>query len=175
MTSEVKNQYQAGFMLQGLNQHLSQTTDERLHKHIECWMEDVGLTLSPKNQGLGFDIGQMQYTAVFSFERFPFKKSNPAVVMANVLAWLDDHDEYRERFDLAEPSFDIEPESDDTVIMTVEVELIEPLMLVEDEHGEVIWRGKRWTNAPYEVWSAEHIDVINANNPPSPVTVDDQD
>ena len=172
--SEIKSQPQAGFMLQGLNQHLSNTTPERLHKHIECWMEDVELILSPKNQGQGLDIGYMQYTAVFSFERFPFKKVNPAIVMINVLAWIDDNDEYRERFKLVNPSFDVEPESDDTVIMTLEVELIEPLMVIKDPDGEIVWRGKRWTNAPYEIWEAAHISIINANNPPSTVSIDDQ-
>lgn len=171
--SEVKNQSQAGFMLQGLNQHLSDTTPERLHKHVECWMEGVELILQPKNQGQGCDIGYMRYTAVFSFEQFPFKKVNPATVMVNVLAWLDDHDEYREQFTLEAPSFDVEPESDDTVIMTLDVEFIEPLMVVEDPNGGIVWRGKRWVNAPYDVWEAEHISVINANNPPSPVMTDD--
>ena len=173
--SHLKNQYQAGCLLQGLNQHLSSTTDARLHQHFECWMEDIQLKFAPKNQGLGRDIGWMEYTAVFSFEQFPFKKQNPAVVMANTLAWLDDHDEFRERHDLNDPSFDIEPESDNTVIMTLEVEMTEPLMVVEDTEGEIYWEGKRWKNAPYEIWCAEHIEVINANNPPSSVTANDQD
>ncbi|NOH82841.1 hypothetical protein F0249_03385 [Vibrio sp. 03-59-1] len=173
--TEPINQYQAGFMLQGLNQHLSSTIDARLHQHFECWMEDIQLKFAPKDQGLGRDIGWMEYTAVFSFEQFPFKKQNPAVVMANTMAWLYDHDEYRDRYNLSDPSFDIEPESDDTVIMTLEVEMTEPLMVVEDPKGEIHWEGKRWSNAPYEIWSAEHIDVINANNPASPVTADDQD
>ncbi len=173
--SEIKNQYQAGFMLQGLNQHLSNTTDERLHNHFECWMEDIELKFAPKDQGLGRDIGWMQYTAVFSFERFPFKKHNPAVVMANTMAWLYDFDEFRERFDLADPSFDIEPESEDTVIMTLEVEMTEPLMLVEDAQGDIYWEGKRWINAPYEIWSAEHIDILGGNSPASSVTANDQD
>lgn len=172
--SEIQSQLQAGFMLQGLNQHLSQAIPERLHKYFECWMEDVELTLQPKDQGLGSDIGYMQYTAVFSFEQFPFKKVHPSTVMINVLAWLDDNDELREKFDLAEPRFDIEPESDDTVIMTLEVELIEQLMVIEDPNGDIVWRGKRWINAPYEIWEAEHISIINANNPPSPVITDDQ-
>ena len=172
--TEPINQYQAGFMLQGLNQHLSQAIPERLHKHFECWMEDVELTLQPKNQGQGFDIGYMQYTAVFSFERFPFKKVHPSIVMVNVLAWLDDNDEFRDQFKLVNPTFDVEPESDDTVIMTLEVELIEPLMVIEDPSGDIVWRGKRWINAPYEIWEAEHISIINANNPSSPVIADDQ-
>ncbi|EHH1172439.1 phage tail protein [Vibrio parahaemolyticus] len=173
--TEPLDQCQAGFMLQGLNQHLSSTIDRRLHQHIECWMEEIELKFMPKHQGLGRDMGWLEYTAVFSFEQFPFKKQNPAVVMANTLAWLDDHDEFREKFNLADPSFDIEPESDDTVIMTLEVQMTEPLMVVEDPEGDIYWEGKRWSNAPYEIWRAEHVDVINANNPPSSVMEHDQD
>lgn len=168
------DQCQAGFMLQGLNQHLSRTIEPRLHQYIECWMEDIELKFAPKDHGLGRNIGWLTYTAVFSFERFPFKTHSPAVVMANTLAWLDDHDEFRERHDLSDPNFDIEPESDDAVIMTLEVEMTEPLMLLEDEQGDIYWDGKRWTNAPYEVWQAEHIEVLSGHNPPSPVTRDDQ-
>ncbi|CAE6928991.1 hypothetical protein ACOMICROBIO_GDFFDHBD_02473 [Vibrio sp. B1REV9] len=173
--NEPLNQYQAGFMLQGLNLHLSSSVDERLHPYIDCWMEDIELKFAPKNQGLGRDIGWMQYTAVFSFEQFPFRKQNPAVVMANTMAWLDDHDEFRDKFNLTDPTFDIEPEGDDTVIMTLEVSMIEPLMVVEDPQGDIVWDGKRWRNAPYEIWSAEHIDVLSGNNPPSSVDDDDQD
>ncbi|MCG7499368.1 phage tail protein [Vibrio sp. Of7-15] len=174
MVSEPLNQAQAGYMLQLLNLHLSNTTDARLHQHMECWMEDVELTLAPKHQGHGMDIGFMRYNAVFSFERFPFKKQSPAVVMANVMAWLDDHDEYFEKFELAKPSFDIEPESDDTVVMTIEVELMERLSVVEAPDGEIHWRNKRWTNAPYDVWYAENIAIYSKTNPPSLVTPDDQ-
>ncbi|GEM77361.1 hypothetical protein VSA01S_34730 [Vibrio sagamiensis NBRC 104589] len=168
-------QEQAGYLLQGLNQHFSRTIDPRLHQYCECWMEDVELKFAPKDQGLGRDIGWIKYTAVFSFERFPFKQCQPSVLMANTLAWLGDCDEFREQHNLSDPSFEIEPESDDTVIMTIEVVMTEPLMLVEDEQGPIIWDGKRWKNAPYEIWCAERIDVLSGHNPPSSVTADDKD
>lgn len=166
------NQTTAGYYLQGLAQRLNQIIPERQHKHIECWMENVELMLCPKNQGLGRDIGLISYSAVFSFERFPFKKIDPAMVIANVMAWLMDNDVHRDKFNLNDPSFDVESESDDTVVMSLELEFVEPLMVVEDADGLIYWDEKQWSLAPYEVWVAEYGDVFASNNPPSPVNVE---
>jgi hypothetical protein len=172
--SEPLDQTQAGYLLQGLNQRISAVVPERLHKHIECWMEDIEMIMSPKNQGLGRDIGYLSYSAVFSFERFPFKQCNPATVMASVMGWLMDYDEFREKFELPDPTGDVEPEKDDTVVMTIELEFIEPLMVVEDPEGLIQWDGKTWSVAPYEIWVAEHIDVLAGDNPAATVSADDQ-
>ncbi len=171
--NEVLDQTQAGYLMQGLNNRISQAVPARLHRYIECWMEDVELIMSPKNQGLGRDIGYLSYTAIFSFERFPFKQCSPAMVMASVMGWLMDYDEFREKFDLPDPVCDVEPEQNDTVIMTIEVELIEPLMVIEDLEGQILWDGKSWSVAPYEIWFAEHIDIRTGENPPATVSVDD--
>ena len=171
--SELKSQTSAGYYLQGLTQHLNQVIPERQHKYIDCWMENVELMLCSKDQGLGRDIGFISYSAAFSFERFPFKQIDPAVVMANVMAWLMDNDEHRDRFELNDPKFDVESETEDTVLMGLEIEFIEPLMVVEDAEGPIFWDEKRWSLAPYEIWQAEHGDIVAANNPPAPVTSDD--
>lgn len=160
------SQTSAGYYLQGLVQHLNRVLPKRQHKHIECWMEDLELLTGSKNQGHGSDIGYISYNASFSFERFPFKEIDPAIVMANVLAWIEDFDQHRERFELNDPSFDVEPSSDTTVLMTLEIEFIEPLMVVEDLNGQILWQGKQWALAPYEVWVAEHGEVFIANTLP---------
>lgn len=161
--SEVISQTQAGYYLQGLTQHLNSVLPKRQHKFIECWMEGVELMLGAKHQGQGCEIGLISYSAQFSFERFPFKEIDPAIVMANVIAWIDDNDKHRETYELNDPSFDVEAESDCTVLMTLEVEFIEPLMVVPDERGQILWHGKRWALAPYAIWTATHGDVLIKN------------
>lgn len=163
MTQPV-SQTTAGYYLQGLVQHLNRVIPERLHQSIECWMEDVELMMGAKHQGLGSDIGYLSYNASFRFERFPFEKMDPAVVMANVMAWIEDNDTHRERYELNDPSFDVEPESDKTVMMSLEVEFIEPLMVVPDASGDIFWRGKQWALATYDVWTAEHGEVFIPNH-----------
>ena len=170
--SEVMDQTQAGYLLQGLNARISEVVPEKLHHNVECWMEDVELVLSPKNQGQGRDIGKLFYTAVFSFERFPFKKFQPAVVMASVMGWLMDFDDFREKHELKDPVCDVEKESDDTAIMTIEIEFVEPLMVVKDPNGLIQWDGLTWSLAPYEIWVAENIDIFAANNPAATVSND---
>lgn len=161
--SDPLSQTQAGYYLQGLMNHLKSVIPSRQHKHMECWMEDIEMMLGAKNQGLGAEIGYISYNASFSFERFPFQKIDPAIVIASVMAWLMDTDKHREDFYLNDPTFDIESESDSTVLMTLEVEFIEPLMVVPDENGPITWQGEKWSLAPYEVWVAEHGDVVIGN------------
>ena len=163
---EPVSQTSAGYYLQGLVQHLNNVLPERQHKHIECWMEDLELMLGSKNQGHGADIGYISYNASFSFERFPFKEIDPAIVMANVIAWIEDNDQHREVYELNDPRFDVEPSSDSTVEMTLEIEFIEPLMVVPDERGQIIWQGKQWALAPYEIWTAKHGEVFIAHTRP---------
>lgn len=157
--SELQSQAQAGYMMQGLTQHIKSMLPKNVHHHMDVWMEDLQAHMTPINQGLGFDIGFIEYSAEFRFERFPFKKVDPAIVIAGVMAWLMDNDHRRDEYELDDPSFDIEPESDDTVIMTMELDFIEPLKVIEDDQGPILWNGKRFKLAPYEIWVAETVSV----------------
>lgn len=163
------DQYCAGYYLKGITAAIQALLPAKLHQNFDSWMEDLEMNLIPKHQGLGRDIGYLSYKAVLSFERFPFKQFAPEIVLASVMAWLMDHDKHREDFELSDPSADVEPEDNKTAEMTIEVDFKEPLMVVEDEHGLILWEGKRWTVAPYEIWVAEHGDVVAANNPASPL------
>lgn len=157
--SEPLSQSVAGYYLQGLLTALKKVIPERQHHYIECWMEDVEMTIGAKHQGLGMDIGYLSYRAQFTFEKFPFQKIDPAVIMASVMGWLMDNDKHRDDFNLNDPTFDIESESETTVLMNLEIAFIEPLMVVEDAKGLICWQGKKWALAPYEIWVAEHGDV----------------
>ncbi|MFA0607261.1 phage tail protein [Vibrio amylolyticus] len=152
-------EYLPGVYLRGLNDRILELVPNSLHSDIECWMEGIELVINPSHQGRGRDIGYMTYSGIFSFERFPFKKVNTASVMASVMAWLMDNDAHREDFELGNPTCDVEPTSDDTVIMTIEIDFVEPLKVVENPDGDVLWNGKRWSVAEYEIWQAKHVEV----------------
>lgn len=157
-------QAQLGYMLQALNEKLVSIVPKKCHKDMKCWMEDVELKLAPKHHGHGLDIGRMEYTAVFSFERFPFNEFNPAIVYAVVMGWLQDHDSLREQFELDDPISDVEPDSDTTAIMTIEIDFVEPISVVESPNGLIEWRSKRYELAPYEIWIAEHCTLLVGND-----------
>lgn len=156
----MQSQGRNGYKLQQLTKHIKSVLGEQLESCMESWMEELSLELTPKNNGLGMDIGVMTYQAVFSFERFPFKQQDPALVMASVMAWLQDNDPERERFELAPPAVDVEPESDSEVIMTIEVPFREAISVVKDENGPLLWKGKRYKLADYEIWLAKKETVF---------------
>ena len=164
-----ESQYSTGYYLKGITKCIHRVLPEPLHKHFDCWMEDMDLIPAPKDHGQGRDIGHLAYTAVLSFERFPFKKCAPEIVLASIMAWLIDFDEHRERFNLSNPSVSIEPESEDCVEMVIEIAFQEPFMVVEDANGPIYWDGKKWKVAAYEIWVAEHGDLFSGNNPASPI------
>ena len=164
-----QSQYSAGYYLKGLTSRVNSVVPKALHKHFDCWMEDVELILAPKEYGSGRDIGHLSYKAVLSFERFPFKKCAPEIVLASIMAWVMDCDEHREQFNLPDPTADIEPESEDCVEMVIEVQFREPFMVVEDANGPIEWEGRKWKVAPYEIWVAEHGDIMSGNGPAAPI------
>lgn len=144
-----------GYLLQTLTAHLLTVLPKKCHKLVESWMDGAELQLTPKHHGLGFDLGLMEYEAVVSIERFPFREVNPAIVMASVMAWLQDNDPYRERYELDDPQFDVEPESEQVATVEIQLQFIEPITVIAKTDGPIAWRGKQYDIAPYDVWVAE--------------------
>lgn len=153
-----------GFKLRRLTEHLQQALPDAVLRKMEAWMEDITVQISPEDRGNGYNLGHVRYTAVFSFEGFPFRKTDPASVMANVAVWLCDNDPSRDECDLDDPTFDVEPESEDTAIMTFELEFSETMMLLPDDNGDVLWNERRWSLAPYDIWIAEEAEILEKDD-----------
>ncbi|KKD01390.1 phage tail protein [Photobacterium halotolerans] len=156
-------QYQAGYKLRDLKAHISQCVGEPIAKHLSAEMSNIELELSPRHMGHGVVLAYQRYTAEFYFDRFPFRKYDPAVLFANVAAWLMDNDSERDqhRQELGDPSIDVVMEDEHSAEVIIEVTFEEPINLIEDDTGGVFWQGKRWRIAEYEVWVAERLrDVV---------------
>ncbi|SHO57886.1 phage tail protein [Vibrio quintilis] len=155
-------QYQSGYKLRALKTFIDETVGHHIAKHITAEMSDITLRLNSKNMGRGMDLLIMRYTAEFYCDRYPYQKHDPAVLFANVGAWLMDNDRERDDHEpLADPDVDvvIEDEQSAEIILTVEFE--EPIRVVEAADGPIYWRGKRWRIEAYEIWVAENIrDVV---------------
>ena len=78
---------------------------------------------------------------------------------AAVAAWVQEHDEFREQFDLGDPEYAVTPNDEKTADLEIQLPFTEPLRLVEHERGPINWDGKRWNVAPYDIWVADHIDL----------------
>lgn len=159
MSIEVHGQSEMGYLLQALTQHLLTVIPKNCHDDVESWMDGAELQLNPINRGKGLQLGLMEYESVISIENLPFRKFNPAIIMASVMAWLQDNDCFRADKELEDPTFEVEPVSDALANVELQIQFIEPITVIEKEDGEILWRNKRYQIAPYEVWFAENLVV----------------
>ncbi|ACP11059.1 phage tail protein [Vibrio cholerae] len=159
----MSTQYQAGYKMRALRKHIEECVGDQIAQRLEAEMTDISLKLLPKHMGNGFNLMQQKYRAEFYFDRFPFKKYDPAVLFANVGAWILDHDLDRaESNGLRDPDIDVVLEDENSAEVLVIIEFEEDIKIIECENGGIKWRGKKWKIAEYEIWVAENlIDVVN--------------
>lgn len=159
MSIETKGQSEMGYLLQALTAHLLSIVPSKCRKFVDSWMDTAELKLEPKNEGYGMQLGMMGYEAVISFESFPFREFDPAIVLAGMMAWLQDNDPFRDKYNLENPTFDVEPESDTVANVEINIHFIEPVTVVEEEQGAITWREKKYNISSYEVWTAEKLKL----------------
>lgn len=157
-------QYQAGHKLRDLKAHLISLLGDKIAKRMNCEMGSVQLILSPKHMGNGFNIMVQRYDADFLFEGFPFKEYDPAILFANVGAWLMDHDSERDDTDLSDPDIEIVMEDESSAEILINLEFEEAVKVIEDPNGLVHWNNKRWSIEAYEVYTAKKLHDVTVNH-----------
>ncbi|PKQ80103.1 hypothetical protein AOX56_12670 [Aeromonas sobria] len=160
MSAGVNEQQAQGYFLHALHAEIKRVLPAKCHTHLDSWMENGTIRLEPKNMGpTGVDVAWLTYQAVFTVEQLPFRELDPAIVLASVAAWVQENDEFRERFELADPEYAVTPNDEKTADLEIQLAFTEPLRLIEHPKGHINWMGKRWNVAPYEIWVADHIDM----------------
>lgn len=144
-----------GYYLQALSGAIKATLPAKCHKDFDAWMQDGTIKLTPKSGGTGLQLARLEYQAVFQIEDLPFHELDPALVLATVAAWLQDFDTERERFELPDPEYLVEPIDEGTADLAITVQFSEPLYLLPDALGPITYSGQRYSVAPYEIWVAE--------------------
>ncbi|WP_375750942.1 phage tail protein [Vibrio sp. HN007] len=158
----MSTQYQAGYKLRDLKAHIAACVGKHIAKGLDAEMLDVELILTPKHMGHGMNMMNQRYVAEFYFDRFPFKKYDPAVLFANVGGWLMDNDGEREENDnLDDPEIEVVIEDEDSAEIIINVHFEEPVKVVENLNGDIHWRGKRWSIEQYEIWVAENLTDVS--------------
>ena len=100
-------------------------------------------------------IGLLRYDATLSWDRFPFRVCSPGLVYALVLTWVSEHaNEFREQLQLPDPTVDPEFDDEGYCILQIVVPMADPIILKEDESGDVPAQGKRWSLVVPEIWTA---------------------
>ncbi|EPO7862885.1 MULTISPECIES: phage tail protein [Pseudomonas] len=125
-------------------------------EQLDSFAEQVSLTLVWKPEREGLRLGDMRYRAVIILERLA---DHPARLMALVGSWLENNDQDRDG--LPDPVFDVEQMDPDLADVELAVEFVEPVHLAEDPAGEIEAFGQRWAFVPFDLWVAEHGEVIH--------------
>ncbi|HID8300466.1 TPA: phage tail protein [Pseudomonas aeruginosa] len=125
-------------------------------EQLDSFAEQVSLTLVWKPEREGLRLGAMRYRAVIILERLA---DHPGRLMALVGSWLENNDQDRDG--LPDPVFDVEQMDPDLADVELSVEFVEPLHLAEDPTGEIEAFGQRWAFVPFDLWVAEHGEVIH--------------
>ncbi|CAH8196992.1 phage tail protein [Vibrio aestuarianus] len=157
----MSEEYQAGYKFRELKAHIEQCVGKSIAKRLQTEMVELELVMGAKNQGHGFDLFTQIYEAEFYFDRFPFDEYKPATLFANFIAWLMDNDESREDKEIPDPEVSITVQSQNEAIIVVTVPFEEPVKIIEDENGDISWRGKMWRIEEYQIDVATKLkDVV---------------
>lgn len=149
-----------------LAEHLK-TKGKLLNIRPENYQTDiVQFMLCPGGHNItpqGLYLANFRYRASLYVERIAM----PAAItlMIHARAWLDDNDDTRDKYKLADPEISIiELDDGDLVDLLLTGEFIDPVYLAPAPEGtpdaEIIeWNGRRYTVAEYDLWIAERGEV----------------
>lgn len=125
-------------------------------EQLDSWTDQVQLELIWKPDVDGMWLGDMNYGATISFERFA---DNPARLMALVGSWLETND--KDRDGLPAPVFDVIMLDNDLADVDIKLQFTEAQYLAEADDGEIKAFGKSYAFVPFDLWVAEKGEVAS--------------
>ncbi|MDW6094213.1 phage tail protein [Vibrio rhizosphaerae] len=149
-------QYEAGEKLRELKTFIDTCVGDEIAQTLTTQMKHIALSLDSQFMGNGCQLMRLRYQASLVFDNFPHLSYSPAVLFANIGAWLMDHDPDREAGEqLANPVIEMTPVDDTHTTISIDVAFEEPVSVTEDATGPIYWRGKQWRIDTYDIWVAE--------------------
>lgn len=137
--------------LTALVEHILSVTGVEREK-VSAFVDQGELLLTGRNIGHGIEVCLFKYDGVMCIERYA---GDGTFLAALVAAWLQDHDDRRDG--LKDPEIDIEINDFETSDVELAVEFEEPIEVVPDTSGPLLFGGRRWSVAPAPVYTAERI------------------
>ncbi|HBK4770951.1 TPA: phage tail protein [Serratia liquefaciens] len=136
-------------------------------------MEEVSFINAQRDMGLNqYQLAVMEYEAVLSWGRFPYRQFDPRNLCALLLAWLiENADEglIEQGFEQSMPELAIVVTDDKTALVEVVIKMAEPLTLIQDDQGVIPFDGKRWQLADPEIWWALEGHVYGVGSTGAPI------
>lgn len=148
----------------------------RAQQGFSSLMDEMHVVPAAKDLGQGqYRQAIIRYSALLSWERFPYRLCAPQLLVALMEAWLDDHDsDVMDDLGItdAEPSWDVSVEDEETATVVLTMPLVEELVIKQDDKGAIPWRGERWSLAEPEVWTAFSAAIYGTDSAAAPVGED---
>lgn len=101
----------------------------------------------------GWHLADLRYRAVLRIDGVP--QSAVMLFLVHCRAWLDENDDTRGFYHLAEPQIDLQPASPDGITLRLSCEFVDPVYITESENGEIGWNGRNYTLDDYDLKIAE--------------------
>ncbi|HIF9333356.1 TPA: phage tail protein [Photobacterium damselae] len=149
--------------LEHLTQYLQNSLKNKvLSNKIEA-VQDTG-TICPDGEDRGnggFIVAQWRYNASIIIEEYPHNIIDPKVLLALVACWLTEFDSARNYDELGDPEVDVEVLDHEKADVVIEIELIEPIEMIPDEDGDIVYRGINYRVQTVPVYVADEMEVNN--------------
>ncbi|CQJ45000.1 phage tail protein [Yersinia rohdei] len=156
--------------LQSLTAFVQGNLPQRLRK-LEFNSDMDELRFIPAQRDLGLDqyqLALMQFDAVLSWGRFPYRDYDPRNLCALLLVWMiDNAPDHGPEPEL--PTIDIDVIDDKTATVVVSMGLTESLSIKKDEAGEIPFQGAKWRLTDPELWLATEGAVFGADTGGAPL------
>ncbi|WP_027721213.1 phage tail protein [Maridesulfovibrio zosterae] len=117
-------------------------------EQLEGCTDSGELEFSGKDLGNCMEIGRFRYEGVFTVVNF---QGDINLLLSQIIAWLDDNDTERSNLNLPDPELVISLLENDSVKVELSVFFEEPLIVVPDVGGPIIWNGRKWAVSELDV------------------------
>ncbi len=153
--------------LQGLHRYLIERLKGHVHaKKIHATQAGGALINNGEDMGNGgYCIANWFYQAGILIEDFPHNKVSPSNLFALIACWITEYDPDRnENEQLEDPDIDIDVNNEESADVLIELAFEEPIELIPDPNGLVLWNGETYRTNPVEIWVAEEGEFTNASD-----------
>lgn len=132
-------------------------------------MDELRFTPAQRDLGLNqYQLALMQFDAVLSWGRFPYREYDPRNLCALLLVWLIENADNRDT-EPSLPSIDIDVIDAKTAIVVVSMAITESLSIVKDPAGVIPFMGEQWRLADPELWLAHEGMLFAADSQGAPL------
>lgn len=134
-----------------------------LENKIDSWQQSATIQVDGEDRGNGGHIAaQWRYTAVISIEDFPHQQLDARYLFALVACWLSDYDRDRNEYaELGDPEVSIDVNNHESADVAIELEMMEPIEMIPDPNGLLLWRGKTYRVQTVPIDVADDVEVNN--------------